>query len=253
VEAVLHALVEQQDELGSLLAGMAPADWDRPSRCAGWTIADVVLHLAQTNEMAIGSAEGHFGEAMEALGAGLPPARDIDEGAGFMVARDRGAGAAAAYQRWRASCTALRAALEAGDPSRRVEWVAGKLSARTLATTRLAETWIHTGDIAYGLGVSVPATLRLWHVARLAWRTLPYAFAKAGEEMTGPVAFELRGPHGEVWHFRDDEVPALTKVRGDADQLCLVAARRLDPADAVHLRARGPDAEAVLRLVRTWA
>lgn len=248
----MHALIDQQDELGSILAGLSAEDWSRPSRCQGWTVADVVLHLAQTNEMAIGSAEGHFGEVMEALGADLPPAADIDEGASLMVARDRGIGHEAIHARWQAGCTALRAALE-GDPSRRVEWVAGKLSARTLATTRLAETWIHTGDIAHGLGIPLPATPRLWHIARLAWRTLPYAFARAGEEMSGPVAFELRSPYGDPWHFRDDQTPALTKVRGDADQLCLIAARRLDPADAVHLRASGPDAEAVLRLVRTWA
>ena len=75
------------------------------------------------------------------------------------------------------------------DPHARVTWVAGELSARTLATTRLAETWIHTGDVAPAFGSSSP-TVRLWHIARLAWRTLPYAFARPGA--TGPVAFELR-------------------------------------------------------------
>ena len=43
-----------------------------------------------------------------------------------------------------------------------------------------------------------------------------------------------------------------TVVRGDALDLCLVAARRRDPA-TTSLRATGPDAAAVLELVRTYA
>lgn len=62
------------------------------------------------------------------------------------------------FQRWTATTVRLLAALTASDPSSRVQWVAGDLSVRTLATTRLAETWIHTGDIAAGLGVTFAPT-----------------------------------------------------------------------------------------------
>ena len=137
------------------------------------------------------------------------------------------------------------------DLSSRVPWVAGDLSARTLATTRLAETWIHTGDIADALGVDLEPTDRLRLIARLAWRTLPYAFASSGLTMSGPVAFRLVGPSGEAWEFLPDE-PAVTTIRGPAVDLCAVAARRLDPA-ATALAGEGPDAGDVLALVRTYA
>ena len=138
-----------------------------------------------------------------------------------------------------------------GDPHLRVEWVVGRLSLRTLTTTRLAETWIHTGDVATALDRPLVPTTRLEHIARLAWRTLPYAFTRAGRELHGPVAFLLDGPGGATWSFVPDE-PASTTVRGDALELCLVAARRVDPA-ATALTAEGPDADAVLELVRTYA
>ena len=51
-----------------------------------------------------------------------------------------------------------------------------------LATTRLTETWIHAGDVLHAFGQVPAATERLWHIARLAWRTLPYAFARDGLE-----------------------------------------------------------------------
>jgi hypothetical protein len=41
-------------------------------------------------------------------------------------------------------------------------------------------------------------------------------------------------------------------VRGDGVELCLVAARRVDPV-GTGLTATGPDADAVLELVRTYA
>ncbi len=44
----------------------------------------------------------------------------------------------------------------------------------------------------------------------------------------------------------------MTTVRGEGAELCLVAARRLTPAET-SLRAEGPDADAVLELVRTYA
>jgi uncharacterized protein (TIGR03084 family) len=120
-----------------------------------------------------------------------------------------------------------------------------------LATTRLAETWIHTGDVADAFDVGLDRAPRLRHIARLAWRTIPYAFARAGRELSGPVAFELQGPNGDEWTFVPDDAPATT-IRGDGIELCLVAARRVDPADT-SLKGEGPDAAGVLELVRTYA
>ena len=118
-------------------------------------------------------------------------------------------------------------------------------------TTRLAETWIHTGDVAAAFGELPAPTDRLEHVARLAWRTLPYAFERSGRTMHGAVAFDLTGPTGNPWVFDPDD-DALTRVTGDGVELCLVAARRVEPG-ATDLRGEGADAEAVLELVRTYA
>ena len=191
MDDVLRALEDQQAELTGLVAGLSADEWALPSRCSGWDLADVVLHLAQTNEMALGSVEGRFAEVVGGLTEGIGPATDVDSGAEAMVARDRGS---PVLDRWRDGASALLAAFRAADPHARVEWVAGQLSVHTLVTTRLAETWIHTGDVAFGLGVPAATTDRLEHIARLAWRTLPYAFGRVGRELAGPVAFALRDP-----------------------------------------------------------
>ncbi|GIU88119.1 MAG: TIGR03084 family protein [Acidimicrobiia bacterium] len=247
----MRDLAAQQRELADLVTGLGADGWERPTPCPGWAVADVVLHLAQTDELAAASASGRFPEELARLTAGLGAVRDVDEAAGRMVARDRAAGPAAIHDRWRRAAGALRAALRGRDPAARVRWVAGVLTARTLATTRLAETWIHTCDVAEALGRPLAPSRRLHHVARLAWRTIPYAFARAGRRPPGPVAFELTGPGGERWAWHPDG-PARTTIRGDAFELCRVAARRVDPARTA-LVGEGPDAAAVLELVRTYA
>jgi uncharacterized protein (TIGR03084 family) len=251
MDEVTAALADQQAELSGLLSGLDETDWQRASRCDGWTVADVVLHLAQTNELAMGSATGRFAEAAAALAAGTRPAVSVDDAAEVAVARDRGTPGDVVRERWQTGADALRDVLRACDPHERVTWVAGELSVHTLVATRLAETWIHTGDVAAAFDVELAPTDRLRHIARLAWRTLPYAFARDGRELAGPVAFELRGPSGAAWDFTPASEPA-TVVRGDGVELCLVAARRVDPADTA-LEAEGPDARAVLELVRTYA
>ncbi|MGH4003990.1 MAG: maleylpyruvate isomerase family mycothiol-dependent enzyme [Pseudonocardiaceae bacterium] len=249
VEAVIAALDEQQAELENLIAGLEDLDGKRPSRCPGWSVADVLLHLAQTSELAAAGGDDSFGERFTRF---MPAgARTVDEGAEQAVIAQRGAPWPQLLERWRAAAAAERNLLAGSDPARRLPWVIGELPARTLATTRLSEMWIHTGDIAHALGVTLVPTDRLWHIARLAWRTLPYAFARAGAALHGPVAAELTGPSGAPWSFGAQDQP-LTTVRGPAVEFCLVAARRLDPAGST-LTAAGPDSDQVLALLRTYA
>lgn len=251
MQEILTALAEQHAELAGLLDGLDAAGWRRPTRCEGWDISDVVLHLAQTDEFAVASVRDDFPDTVQVLADGLETRGNVDDGAAALVEHERGLPDDELRERWRAGATTLRDLLAANDPHKRVRWVAGRLSIHTLTATRLAECWIHTGDVAEGLGRQQELTDRLEHVARLAWRTLPYAFARGGRELTGPVEFDLKAPSGARWHFVPEAKP-ITRVEGAGTDLCLVAARRVAPEETT-LRASGPDAAAVLDLVRTYA
>jgi len=252
VDEILSALAAQHAELGDVVDGCSADDWERPTRCPGWDVASVLLHLAQTDELAIESARGALPDLSDGLmGSRADQTMSVDDAAAAQVAGDRAAGGDVIRKRWHDASSGMRAAFEAADPHRRVTWVSNRLSVQTLAATRLSECWIHTGDIASALGVPLEPTDRLRHIARLAWRTLPYAFDRADMTMHGPVALDLIGPGGDAWHF-DPDAAALTTIRGSAVEFCEVAARRVAP-DTTSLRGTGPDAEAVLRVVRTYA
>jgi uncharacterized protein (TIGR03084 family) len=249
---VLIALAAQHAELAGLIDGCTSDDWERPTRCDGWDVAAVLVHLAQSDELATASAHGELDRHRHGLlGDREHQAISVDDAAAARVDAERAAGGDAIRRRWHLASQAMRDAFNAGDPHQRVTWISGQFSLQTLATTRLSECWIHSGDIASALGVELEPTDRLRYIARLAWRTLPYAFERADAVMSGPVALDLIGPDGQQWRF-DPDAPALTIIRGSAAEFCEVAARRVDP-DATGLVGDGPDASAVLRLVRTYA
>lgn len=55
---ILDALEDEQDALAGIIDRLDGADWRRASACAGWDVADVVLHLAQTEELAAAALDG---------------------------------------------------------------------------------------------------------------------------------------------------------------------------------------------------
>lgn len=246
---MLTALRDQLDELDGLVAPLDEDGWSRPSACPGWTISDVLIHLAQTNDLATASVRGDLAEVAPHWTA--RQGQTVDEVAADGVSDQRGAPGREVHERWRRSAAEMVGAFAGTRGDQRVLWVSGDMAARSLATTRLAETWIHTEDVAEGLGVDLPGTDGLWHVARLVHRTIPYAFERAGERPPGAVRFELTAPDdGDVWVFGDDDAP--TTVTGPALDLCRVAGQR-STAEVTDLTGDGPDADRVLALVRTFA
>jgi uncharacterized protein (TIGR03084 family) len=250
---IFEALRGQHQELLSVVAGLAEDQLALPSACEGWSVSDVLLHLAQTNELASASASGQLAGAIGGwMNPDSPVRTDVDDMVAGAVESERGASGTEILARWARSAEDMMDALEACDPTVRVLWVAGDMAPRTLATTRLAETWIHTGDICVGLDIGQPKSDRIWHIARLVHRTLPYAYLRAECEPAGEVRFELTSPIDEqvVWCFGEDN--AETAVSGPAIDLCHVAGQRAN-AKETSLHGAGPDAATVLRIMRTFA
>ena len=243
--SIFDDLGAEQERLEKILTGLGEAQWLSASAADGWTIADVVLHLAQSEEAAAATAT--HGTLRGALGA--VTGDTTDERADAAVRMERAA-PAEVFARWQRARQAALAAMRDADPDLAVQWMVGTIKPATLATTRLAEHWAHGLDIAGPLGADFPDTDRLKHIAWLAHRTLPYALSLAGEP-AAPVRCELTAPDGElVWRFGPAE--AESAITGTAGEFCRVAAQRLDPARS-GLRASGPAGAAALRLVRTYA
>jgi len=244
-DAVIDDYAEETARLEGILGLLTEEQWLTESGASGWSVADVVLHLAQSEESVVATASG--GDLRTGLGSAA--GGTVDERVASLVAAERAA-PDVVFERWQRARRAALDALRAADPDRALTWVAAPVKPTTLATTRLAEHWAHGLDITGPLLLEFPDTDRLRHVAWLAHRTLPYAMTLAGVQ-PAPVRCELTAPDGaSVWEFGPAD--AESGIAGPAGDFCRVAARRLAP-DSSRLSVSGPHGATALRLVRTYA
>ena len=242
---IFDDLGAEEERLEKILSGLGEAQWASASAADGWTIADVVLHLAQSEEAAAATAT----HGTLRGGLGVVAGETMDARADAAVRAERAA-PAEVFARWQRARQAALAAMRDADPDLAVQWMVGTIKPATLATTRLAEHWAHGLDIAGPLGADFPDTDRLKHIAWLAHRTLPYALSLAGQP-AAQVRCELTAPDGgQVWRLGPAD--AESAITGAAGAFCRVAAQRLDPARS-GLQASGPAGATALRLVRTYA
>jgi len=239
--AIFEDLEAEQNRLDGILAGLDDTQWAAPSAAAGWTVSDVVLHLAQTEEAVAATVAG---EGLQA-----PPGASVDEIMNRLVRAER-TRPDQVFRRWQEARAVALTALRSADPQQPLSWVDAPLKPATLATTRLAEHWAHGLDITGPLNIGFPDTDRLRNVAWLAHRTLPYALAQAGDQ-PHDVFCELTAPDGTtVWRYGPED--ADSSISGPAGAFCRVAAQRLTPEES-GLSARGPHGAAALRVLRTYA
>jgi uncharacterized protein (TIGR03084 family) len=242
--AIFDDLEAEQDRLDDILSGLDGPQWLAESGADGWTVRDVVLHLAQSEEAVVASTTG-----ADLTAASRTSGSTLDQVMDELVQVER-AEPDMVFQRWRTARREAVRALRAADPAQPLSWVAVPFKPATLATTRLAEHWAHGLDITGPLGIPFPDTGRLRHIAWLAHRTLPYAFGVAGQQPR-QVRCELTAPDGAAtWEFGPAD--ADSAITGAAGEFCRVAAQRLAPRES-RLAATGPYGPAALSALRTYA
>jgi uncharacterized protein (TIGR03084 family) len=222
------ALAAELDGIGAGWELMTPAD--------GWTVADTVAHLLVAEQAALLAVA----LSIDPLASGLSSAQPHPRGDALLAA-------------WKAACAEACDAFAAKADGDRVPWGGRAMSARSLATARLMESWAHGLDCLAALGREPTHTARLRHIAWLGHRTLPHAFAVAGltpRADPGRLRLELTGPNGESWTFGPADSPEI--VAGPALDWCRVATHRLRAGDPMRLHAQGELAGAALQHARAF-
>lgn len=241
IDEVLHDLAAEYTRLDGILSSLSEAQWQSPSGAPGWTIRDVVVHLA--------SSETGVATTLErASDAWTTRDRPLDAAVDDAVRADHHA-PSIVFAAWRAATRDSIGALRSADPDRSYQWAAAPLRPRTLATTRLAEHWAHGLDITDPLGMAFEDTDRLRHVAWLGHATIPYGLRLQGKDSVA-VRCALTAPDGGIWTLGPDDAAAM--ITGPASAFCRVGAQRLTPA-ASGLVATGPGAHDALAALRNYA
>ncbi len=152
---------------------------------------------------------------------------------------------------WRRTRARLHDELLAVADGRKLPWFGPPMSAASMATARLMETWAHGLDVADTLGVKRPATARLRSIAHIGVRTRDFAFAINGlTPPAEPFRVELRAPDGSTWSWGPDD--AAQRVTGSAEDFCMLVTQRR-PREALDVTAEGDDAQQWLTIAQAFA
>jgi uncharacterized protein (TIGR03083 family) len=145
----------QRDRLAAALRDLPDDAWAAPSRCDGWSVQDVVAHLAGVNQFwALSVAAGRQGEPTRYLTRFDP----VDTPA-QLVAAERGKPPSEILAAFEASNRALGAAFDGVSGRDWAEVVAeappGHVSLRCIALHALWDSWVHERDVLLPLGREV--------------------------------------------------------------------------------------------------
>ncbi|MGB3482735.1 MAG: TIGR03084 family metal-binding protein [Mycobacterium sp.] len=244
---LISELEAESTELDTLVAPLSPADWHLITPAPGWSIAHQIAHLLWTDQVAALSATDPAAFA-EVLTAALSNPRGfVDAAAADLAQTDP----RELLQTWRTARAQLHTALRTVPDGHKLPWFGPPMSAASMATARLMETWAHGLDVADTLGVQRVPTSRLRSIAHLGVRTRDFAFTVHG--LTPPTAtfhVELSGPDGESWTWGPSD--AAQRVTGSAEDFCLLVTQRRARA-TLDVTAVGAEAEQWLAIAQAFA
>jgi uncharacterized protein (TIGR03084 family) len=243
VREILSDLVAEQQFLDQFLQRINLRDWDRATPAKGWTIRDTISHLADWEELTAAAIRGEDDQIER-----LRSAPDLDALRQEAVEKGRQMRPQDVIEWWRGGRAKVVEPLSHMTASDRIEWVVGSMSARTLATTRLMETWAHGLDIYAAMETEVEDTQRIRHICWLGWKTLPYAFKMAGEDYT-PIRVEVIGPGYAKWVYGPEGADNL--IKGSAADWARLVVRRIAPSDT-RLKVTGEVAERAMTLAKAY-
>jgi uncharacterized protein (TIGR03084 family) len=247
LQQIVDDLRAESDELDALVAPLADIDWTASTPAAGWSIAHQIGHLLWTDRGALIAVtdEAAFADVVQAAAA---------DPIGFVnTAADELAAVAPAemIDDWRLTRSRLHDALLTVPDGQKLPWFGPPMSASSMATARLMETWAHGLDVADALGVRRPATARLRSIAHLGVRTRDFAFSINGQQPPAdPFHVELRAPDGSIWSWGPADAPQ--RVTGPAEDFCFLVTQRR-PLHELDITADGDDARRWLLIAQAFA
>jgi uncharacterized protein (TIGR03084 family) len=245
VAALVGDLEAEQLELQAVVAAIDSDAWLAPTPAWSWDVRDTIAHLADTDEMALDTAQGGP-YAINDLAARAASGADVTFHGVLRGRRLAGRDVAAWWER---TSQAERTMLRALPSDARVPWGIG-MRTPSFVTARLMETWAHGLDVRMALGATAVDTDRLAHIAWLATRALPYAYSVAGiPPPEAALRIELSLPSGAPWAYGSET--AADRITGSAGDYCRVFVHRRRPADT-NLVIEGDAARAAIAVARAF-
>ncbi len=247
VHELVADMVAEGESLDALVADLDEGAWATATPAVGWTIAHQIGHLRWTDQVATVSATDPdaFGEILATAAA--DPIGFVDAAAGTATTQPPHE----LLEQWRSARAGLASALVAVPTGTKLTWFGPPMSAASMATARIMETWAHGLDVADALGVVPEPTLRIRAIAHIGVRTRDFSFIVNGRTPpSDEFRVELTAPDGSTWTWGPDD--ATNRVTGPAVDFCQLVTQRRASAD-LDLTVHGDGAAQWIGIAQCFA
>tara|TARA_B110000444_G_scaffold189687_1_gene179171 strand:+ start:829 stop:1617 length:789 start_codon:yes stop_codon:yes gene_type:complete len=232
--------------LSTVVDSLDEEQWRAPTVAEGWDSHETVLHLGSTDllcRVAVTDPKT-FAAMRESLANGEVSAHGLG---GLEIQTMTG------RQLWEwflSGRVEMIEGLRNSDPKDRITWLGPDIGARSLATSRLLETWTHSHDLADTFGCYYPQTDRLRHIAHIGVVTREFSYINHGlSPPTQPMRVELTSPSGGLWVWGSED--AADRVNSTAYEFCKVITRRV-PLHESEVETEGDLAAEWMRIAQPW-
>jgi uncharacterized protein (TIGR03083 family) len=146
-------LLRQRQRLASTLEGLSDEQWATASRCEGWSVQDVIAHLATTNQFWAYSIKAALGGEPTRFLATFDPVASPAELVDSMRSQAP-ADVLASFVETNAALADAIAGLDDDDWSVMGEAPPGHVPLRAVVLHALWDSWVHERDVVLPLGLT---------------------------------------------------------------------------------------------------
>lgn len=197
----------------STLRGLSAEDWQRPTRCAAWSVREVIGHLTVVDGFwAMTFANGRDGQEPTTFLRGFNPSSSTDD----LVAATLSLSIDELLERFASGTVALGSVLDPltdGQWHHRMESPLGHLPMLCSAGHMFWDSWLHERDILAPMGVTLPGSAD--EVLAATWFSFCFAGLQGGTlDDPNPVGLGPDAPIDATVTF--DDLPGVAlRVRVD--------------------------------------
>ena len=202
MDQICDDIAAETRALSSVVEDLTEDQWRAPTVAEGWDSHETILHLGATDWICYLTLVNPklFVDIRTQLSKGET---SVHKAVGPHV---RGLQGRELWEWFLTGRSEMLRALGDTDPKARITWLGPDIGARSLATSRLLETWTHSHDLADSFGIQYPRTNRLRHIAHIGVVTREFSYVNQGlTPPKEPVRVELVSPNGDQWFWGPDD------------------------------------------------
>ena len=231
---------ESARSLIGVLDGCSDADWDKPSRCPGWSVKDIASHIVSLERVLLGEPAGSTDFQTV-----------IDNG----VSARSGVAGSEVLEELREVIDAAHLLLSSSTGEEEIEWLGRTLPRAKVMDRRIIDIWFHEQDLRAALGVpggleSPGALFAYSYMSAGLARVLSNASLEFGTfsiVTTGPGAFKMHYViDGDGNVMLGENLGATVLTMATSDWVSLISGRSDANPSAVEITGDGELGRAVI-------